>query len=63
MTGKELIKLLKQHGWTVSRVREIHHGMKKDGKTEIIPVHKTDLSPGLLNSILKRAGLKERLGV
>ncbi|MFA6506271.1 MAG: type II toxin-antitoxin system HicA family toxin [Treponemataceae bacterium] len=33
--------------------------MKKNGETIVLPVHgKTDLKPGLLNSILKKAGLK-----
>lgn len=56
MTGKELVKLLKKNGWVVDRVKGSHHVMKKDGKTEIIPVHKTDLPLGLLHAILKRTG-------
>lgn len=57
-TGKEAVKLLKKNGWKVVRIKGSHHVMKKDGKTEIIPVHKTDLPPGLLTAILKRTGLK-----
>lgn len=57
-TGKEVVKLLKKNGWQVVRIKGSHHVMKKDGKTEIIPVHKTDLPPGLLTAILKRTGLK-----
>lgn len=57
-TGKEVVKLLKRNGWQVVRIKGSHHVMKKDGKTEIIPVHKTDLPPGLLTAILKRTGLK-----
>lgn len=58
MTGKQLVKLLLQHGWEIDRVRGSHHVMKKDDKTEIVPCHHTDLKPGLLNAILKRTGLK-----
>ena len=57
-TGKEVVKLLKKNGWKVVRIKGSHHVMKKDGKSEIIPVHKTDLPPGLLTAILKRTGLK-----
>lgn len=57
-TGKEVVKLLKKNGWQLVRIKGSHHVMKKDGKTEIIPVHKTDLPPGLLTAILKRTGLK-----
>ena len=57
-TGKEVVKLLKKNGWQVVRIKGSHYVMKKDGKTEIIPVHKTDLPPGLLTAILKRTGLK-----
>ncbi len=58
MKGKDLVKLLKQDGWHVERINGSHHIMKKDDKTEIIPVHNTDIPIGLLNKILKRTGLK-----
>lgn len=58
MKGKELVKLLKKHGWRVDRIRGSHYVMKKDGQTEIIPVHNTDIPIGLVNAILKRTGLK-----
>lgn len=58
MKGKDLVKLLKENGWHIDRINGSHHVMKKDGKTEIIPVHNTDLPPGLLNAIMKRTGLK-----
>lgn len=58
MTGKELIKLLKNDGWYLDRVKGSHHVMKKGNKTEIIPVHNKDLPLGLVNSIMKRTGLK-----
>jgi len=58
MKGKDLVKLLKQNDWELERINGSHHVMKKDAKTEIIPVHNTDIPTGLLNAILKRTGLK-----
>ena len=58
MKGKELVNLLKQNGWTVDRINGSHHIMKKDNQIEVIPVHNTDIPIGLLNTILKRTGIK-----
>lgn len=57
MKGKDLVKLLKQNGWTVDRVHGSHYIMKKGNQTETVPVHNKDLPPGLLNAIKKRTGL------
>lgn len=59
MTGKDLVKLLKHNGWKVDRIKGSHYVMKKNGKTEIIPVHHTDIPIGLFNAILKRTGLND----
>ncbi|MFI3171402.1 MAG: type II toxin-antitoxin system HicA family toxin [Eubacteriales bacterium] len=58
MKGKELVKLLKKDGWELDRINGSHHVMKKDGRTEIIPVHNKDIPIGLANAIMKRTGLK-----
>ncbi len=58
MKDKELLKLLKQDGWEVKRIRGSHHILQKGEKTETIPVHGKDVPSGLLNAILKRTGLK-----
>lgn len=58
MTGKALIKLMLQNGWEINRIHGSHYVMKKGSQTEIVPVHNKDLAKGLLNSILKRTGLK-----
>ncbi|MEL7661496.1 type II toxin-antitoxin system HicA family toxin [Acetobacterium wieringae] len=58
MKDKDLLKLLEKNGWVEERIKGSHHVMKKDGKTEIIPVHGKDVPTGLLNAILKRTGLK-----
>jgi len=59
MSGKDCVKLLKKHGWTVDRIQGSHHIMLKNSICIPVPVHgSTDLAPGTLNSILKKAGLK-----
>jgi len=61
MTGKQLKKLLEEHGWLLDRISDSHHIMIRDGSRSIpIPVHgSTDLPRGLVNSIMKQAGIKE----
>ena len=60
MTGKELLKKLRKDGWLVDRVNGSHHIMThplKPGKPSI-PVQDKELGTGLLNDVLKKAGLK-----
>ena len=60
VTPKELLKVLKKDGWYVDRIRGSHHMLKhinKDGRVTV-PVHKEDLKPKTLHTILKQAGLK-----
>lgn len=59
LTGLELVKLLIKEGWTVDRVSGSHHIMVKGDKTVSVPVHAGKAIPtGLLNKLLKQAGLK-----
>ncbi len=59
LTGKELVRLLEQNGWTLDRIAGSHHIMIYDGKTISVPVHGNKALPaGLLNSLLKQTGLK-----
>lgn len=58
MKDKDLLKLLQRNGWQVKRIQGSHHILEKDGQIETIPVHGKDVPTGLLNSILKRRGLK-----
>ena len=59
MTGKEVIKKLKQNGWILDRIAGSHHIMKKNDRTISVPVHgQKDLKSGTLNAILKEARLK-----
>ena len=59
MTGKQLIKLLKQNGWELERIQGSHHIMVKGTKTLSVPVHgNKDLGKGLLHALRKQGGLK-----
>ncbi len=59
MNGKELLQLLEKRDWKLMRINGSHHILKKNGKIVVVPVHgNTDLKPGILHSILKKAGLK-----
>ena len=39
ISGKEFVKLLKRHGWNISRIAGSHHIMEKGEKTISVPVH------------------------
>lgn len=59
-TPKELMKDLKKDGWYIDRIKGLHHILKhpiKAGRVTI-PLHKEDLKPKTLQTILKQAGLK-----
>ena len=58
MRDKDLLKLLKTNGWSLVRIQGSHHVMQKGEKIEVIPIHGKDVPKGLLNTILKRTGLK-----
>ena len=57
MKDKDLLKILQKNGWELARINGSHHVLQKGDKTEVIPVHGKDIPAGLLNKILKRAGL------
>jgi len=61
MTGKQLKKLLEEHGWLLDRISGSHHIMIREGSRSVpIPIHgSTDLPNGLVSGILKQAGIKE----
>ncbi|HDZ61719.1 MAG TPA: type II toxin-antitoxin system HicA family toxin [Nitrospirae bacterium] len=59
MSGKQLIKLLKDKGWILDRIEGSHHIMVKRNKTLSVPVHgNKDLGKGLLHALMKQGGLK-----
>ena len=62
LTGKEMLKLLKKHGWKVERQEGSHCQLFKDGRRITVPVHSNkDWKKGLEQRILKDAGLYGRL--
>ena len=59
MTGKEIVKLLKDHGWEVDRISGSHYILVKGERTLSVPVHgKKDLKKGLQQALLKEGGIK-----
>ncbi len=58
MRDKDLLKLLQKNGWELVRINGSHHVLQKGSQIEIVPIHGKDVPTGLLNKILKRAGLK-----
>jgi predicted RNA binding protein YcfA (HicA-like mRNA interferase family) len=62
ISGKELIRLLRRHGWTVLRVHGSHHVMGKPGSVVrlSVPLHgNKPLKIGLARHLLKMAGLSD----
>ena len=58
MRYKDLLKLLKNNGWTIVRINGSHHVLQKGEKITVVPIHGKDVPTGLLNQILKETGLK-----
>lgn len=59
MHGKDVIKLLQDHGWRVLRTSGSHFRMGKGALRTTVPVHgKRDLGKGLLSAIEKQTGVK-----
>lgn len=58
LTAKQMRKLLHKHGWTVVKVEGSHYKLDKDGRRLVVPDHgKKALGIGLVNTILKQAGI------
>ena len=58
MSSKELIEILQQAGFTITRSRGSHHRLAHaDGRKVTVPHPKKDLGKGLVAQILKQAGL------
>ncbi len=59
MNGKQVVKILKENGWTLKTVSGSHHQMQKCFVKVPIPVHGTaDITPGTLASIQRITGVK-----
>ena len=62
MKVRELIKLIKEDGWSQTRTKGSHRQFKHPAKAGTVTVSgkpNVDVPPGTLNSVLKQAGLKE----
>ncbi len=62
-SGKEMIKFLLKQGFTIVAQKGSHVRLKKRSIVEVlvtvVPIHgNADLKPGLLNDILKQAGIE-----
>jgi predicted RNA binding protein YcfA (HicA-like mRNA interferase family) len=65
LTGRELCRLVEQHGWRLPRVRGSHHVDGKPGERArlSIPVHEnTLLKQGLQRHLAKLAGIEDASG-
>lgn len=60
ITGKEMVKLLKENGFIEVSQKGSHLKMinPKIKAVTIVPIHSADLGKGLEQAILKQAGLK-----
>lgn len=60
MNSAAMIKQLEKNGWVLDRVRGSHHVYKHPVNPNLItvPHPKKDLGKGLVNTLLKLAGLK-----
>ncbi|WP_367295967.1 type II toxin-antitoxin system HicA family toxin [Levilactobacillus yonginensis] len=60
MDSREVLKILKHHGWYQVRVTGDHCHFKNDDLPGIVtvPHPRKDIPKGTLNSIWKQAGLK-----
>ena len=59
MNSSALIKLLRENGWELDRIRGSHHVFKHAAKPGhiVVPHPKKDLGKGLVASIRKAAGV------
>ena len=57
-SGEDAIRVLKKAGWIQDRQRGSHVTLIKEGMTVVltVPLHR-ELGPGLLRSLIRKAGL------
>jgi len=61
LKGKEFVKILKKHGFSVVRIKGSHHFLRhSDGRCTVIPIHAGEtLGPGLILKILRDTELEK----
>jgi predicted RNA binding protein YcfA (HicA-like mRNA interferase family) len=59
VSGKQMCRILRRHGWKLDRIRSSHFTYKKEGLGSItVPVHgNKTLKKGIQHAIMKAAGL------
>ncbi len=59
LRGKELVRILEEHGFQIVRIRGSHHSLRHpDGRYTVVLVHAGEIiGPGLLLKILKDSEL------
>lgn len=62
VSGKEFVKVLERHGWSLLRVQGSHHiyGKAGDDARLSVPIHGNQaIKTGLLRYLMKMAGINE----
>lgn len=62
ISGREMVSILRRHGWEVVRIQGSHHMLRRTGRmdspTLAVPVHgNADLKIGLARKLLKSADI------
>ena len=63
LTGRDMLRLLREHGWQVVRIRGSHHILSRAGSKVIltVPVHGSKtLRKGTQEFLLKQAGIESK---
>ncbi len=55
LTGRQVIRGLRNAGFEVTRIKGSHHFLRhRDGRTTVVPVHAGEtIGPGLMSKILR----------
>ena len=62
LTGIDVLHALERGGFYIHHVKGSHHSLRHPAKPDlrvVVPVHRKDLPPGTIRSILKQAQLTE----
>lgn len=64
ITAKQIIKILKKHGWKLDRIKGSHHVFIKEGydRPVVVPVHGNIDLGKFADDILKEAGINLKGG-
>ena len=60
LSADAVVRALEQAGFAVHRIKGSHHHLRnpdRPGARPVVPMHRGDLPPGTLRSIIKQAGL------